>query len=108
MKLTVNEIKKIIEEFDIDDAFDIETEHRKGSSFYATGTYEFAEDDIPQITNFLEKDCSSLIGSRLLVSGTWSEDDGTDWFVYEQQFKNVTVVPEKTIVVPEHEQVTWL
>lgn len=101
MKLTQAQLKKIVDNCDLD--FELETEHRKGSSFYASGTYEITEEDIDDISTAIGVDANelkTLIGTYLCTVGTWSDYDGCDWFEYSQSKKVIITVPEK--IIPEH------
>jgi len=104
MKLTEKEIKLIVDELDLD----VETEHRKGATFYATGFYEITEDDIEYLTEILNKDCTQLIGTAINSSGYWSDDNGCDWYEFWQTKKVTTEIPEKIVVVPAHTKISWV
>lgn len=105
MKLTIEEMKNIVEEFS--DYLEVEKEYRRGSSFYATGSYEFSDENKAKLAELLGRDSSSLIGTSINASGTWDDNWGSEWLDYWQEKKIETIIPEKTIVIPEHVQVTW-
>lgn len=99
MKLTEKEIELIVDELDLE----VETEHRKGASFCATGFYEITEDDIEYLTEILNKDCAQLIGTAINSSVCWSEGNG-----FWQTKKVTTEIPEKIVVVPAHTKISWV
>ncbi len=101
MKLTQTQLKKIVDELDFD--FEVETEHRKGSTFYASGSYEITQEDIKDIaeaTNIDANELQSLIGTYIDTSGVWDDDNGCDWYEYSQSRKVIVTIPEQ--IIPEH------
>lgn len=101
MKLTQRQLKKIVDECWFD--FNVETEHRRGSTFSAIGSYEITEEDIEDIAEAINIDVNelqTLIGTFITATGTWSDDDGCDWYEYSQAKKVIVTVPEK--IIPEH------
>ena len=105
MKLSHEDYSKIISEFQ--DDMELETEHRKGSSFYATGYFEITNENVDEISSIIGKDASDLVGTRIVAQGFWSEYDGCDWGDFYLEKKVETNIPEKVIVIPEHIEVTW-
>ena len=105
MKLSHEDYSKIISEFQ--DDMELETEHRKGSSFYATGWFEITNENIEEVSSIIGKDASDLVGTRIVAQGYWSDYDGYDWSDFCLEKKVAANIPEKVIVIPAHVEVTW-
>ena len=85
----------------ISDVADIETEHRKGSTFYANASHTFGEEDIESMKDY-GVDGSELIGLTVHLSGYWSEYDGCEWDMMDiRKYEDYEeFVPE--VVIPAH------
>ena len=86
----------------ISDVADIETEHRKGSTFYASASHTFNDQDIESLKDSYDVDGSELLGLTIYLYGYWSEYDGYEWnsmsiAKYEDYEE---FVPE--VVIPAH------
>lgn len=104
MKLTQAQLKKIVDDIDFD--FEVEKEHRKGSTFHAWGSYEITEEDIADIAKALNIDANelqSLIGTYINTGGVWDDANGCDWYEYSQSKKVIVTIPEQ--IIPEHTEV---
>ena len=93
------------------DLAEVETEHRKGSSFYATGQLEIDEEIIKEISEIETEeldgvDFSSLVGTVIIASGYWDDDNGSDWCSFSHWKKVTTIIPERIVTIPESIQVT--
>lgn len=100
--LTSEQIIEIITDNDPD----VETEHRKYASFYATTTLVVDEDvvewnlkDHPEIKDYL--------GKRFVATGYWSDADGLDLYDAWVEEPVVTHIPEQVTVTPAHDEITW-
>lgn len=99
VKLTHAELRKLVKEgyFELE----VETEHRKGSTFYAFGSYEITEEDIPVISKAIgieDSELTTLIGTCICANGTWSDWDSCDWYEFSQAKKVIVHVPATTKV----------
>lgn len=79
-----------------------ETEHRRGSTFYATVEHTFTETDIKDLMEVDDVDASQLLGVRVVMQGIYDDDNGTDWdgIDYYKVEETQELVPEK--VIPAH------
>lgn len=100
MPLTNEQMKSIFRDCDQD----IETEHGKGSEFYAYGSLVINEQVIedfkeayPEIVEYL--------GKRFSISGSWSDDWGLEVYDIwvEESYKEI--IPEQ--IIPSHEVTKW-
>lgn len=95
-KVTESQIKDYVSEVG-----DFEKEHRKSSSFYCWTSHTFTQADIDE---FKEEgfDASDFLGVHVEMSGTWSDDWGTEWddIDYSKVEEYQELVPEK--IIPEH------
>lgn len=80
---------------------DIETEHRKGSTFYANCSYTFKQADIDTLKDE-GVDASDFLNVCVTLNGIYDDWNGCDWdsmdFYKVEEYDEV--VPEQTI--PEH------
>lgn len=80
---------------------EFETEHRKGSSFYASCSYTLKQDDIDTLKNE-GVDASDFLNVCITLNGDWSDDWGCEW--HDMDFCKVEeyqeLVPEQ--IIPEH------
>lgn len=85
----------------VQDVGDIETEHRKYSSFYANCSYTFKQDDIDVLAKE-GVDASEFLNVCVTLNGMWSDSDGCDWtdmdFCKVEEYQEL--VPE--VVIPAH------
>ena len=79
-----------------------ETEHRKGSTFYATASHTFTEADIEDLKVEDGVDASGLLGIQVVLRGIYDDYNGTDWdeIDYYKVEETQELVPEK--VIPAH------
>lgn len=96
-KITEEIIKDYVSELG-----EFETEHRKGSTFYATASHTFTETDIKYLKEVDDVDASELMGVRVVMQGTYSDYNGTDWdeIDYYKVEETQELVPEK--IIPAH------
>lgn len=95
-KITKEQLQDYIQEVG-----DLETEHRKGSSFYANITHTVNQADIDELKGE-GIDASDFLGIRVSLNGTWSDSWGCEWdsmeFCKVEEYKEL--VPEQ--VIPAH------
>ena len=80
---------------------ELETEHRKGSSFYASASHTFTSKDIAELAES-KIDASELLGITVTLSGYWSDYNGCQWdgVVFTKAEEYEVFVPE--VVIPAH------
>lgn len=83
---------------------DVETEHRKYSSFYATAVVEVCEAD----QRYFDFDISELFGKRVVSTGYWSDDEGLDLYEAFVEVKTIQHVPEEVRIIPAHDIEVWV
>ena len=97
----MNKITKEYLEDYVAELGEFETEHRKYSSFYATSSYTFKQDDIDTLAKE-GVDASEFLNVCVTLNGTWSDSDGCDWdsmdFCKVEEYQEL--VPEQ--VIPAH------
>lgn len=82
---------------------EVEKEHRRGSSFYATAYVEVSEGD----QKYIECDISSLFGKRIVGIGTWDDDWGLDLYDAWVESKTIQHIPEEVKVIPAQDIEVW-
>ena len=94
-KITEETIKDYVSEVG-----EFETEHRKGSTFYATASHTFTEADI----EYLKVDASALLGIQVVLRGIYDDYNGTDWdkIDYYKVEETQELVPEEIKIIPAH------
>lgn len=93
--------KEYIQDY-VTDVAVLETEHRKGSSFYASASHTFTGKDIAELAES-EIDASELLGITVTLNGYWSDYDGCEWddeIVFTKAEEYEVFVPE--VVIPAH------
>lgn len=90
-RITKEQIKDYVSELG-----EFETEHRKGSSFYASASHTFTSKDIEEFAES-EIDASELLGITVTLNGYWSDYDGCDW----NDHLTLTKAEEYEVFVPE-------
>ena len=79
----------------------METEHRRGSTFYADCSYTFKQADIDTLKDE-DVDASDFLNVRVTLSGYYDDNNGCDWnsmsFYKVEEYQEL--VPE--VVIPEH------
>lgn len=101
MTMTLEIASYIVNEFD----GDFETEHRKGSSFYANSEKEIDQEIVDAIKEDMDTDISEYLGKKVVVSGYWSDDWGTEWEEFFIHVKRTVHKPEK--IIPAHDVIVW-
>ena len=97
----MNKITKSYLEDYVAELGEFETEHRKYSSFYATSSYTFKQDDIDTLAKE-GVDASEFLNVCVTLNGTWSDSDGCDWdsmdFCKVEEYEEL--IPEQ--IIPAH------
>lgn len=95
-KITEEQIKDFVKRNGV-----FEKEHRKGSSFYCWSDHTFTEKDI-ELLKEREMDASDFLNIRVLLSGMWDDNWGTDWtdIDYYRVETVQKLIPEQ--VIPAH------
>ena len=97
----MNKITKQYLQDYVQDVGDIETEHRKYSSFYANCSCTLKQDDIDTLSKE-GVDASEFLNVCVTLNGMWSDSDGCDWtsvdFCKVEEYQEL--VPEQ--VIPAH------
>lgn len=92
--------KECLEEY-VSELGDVETEHRKGSTFYANCSYTFKQADIDTLKDE-DVDASEFLNVCVTLSGIYDDWNGCEWdsmdFCKVEEYQEL--VPEKTI--PAH------
>ena len=92
--------KDYLEEY-VSELGDMETEHRRGSTFYADCSYTFKQADIDTLKEE-GVDASDFLNVRVTITGIYDDYDGCDWtgmhFYKVEEYQEL--VPEQ--VIPAH------
>lgn len=92
--------KSYLEEY-VSELGDTQTEHRRGSTFYATCTHTIDQTDIEELKTE-HVDASDFLNICITLNGTWSDDWGCEWdsmdFCKVEEYQEL--VPEQ--VIPAH------
>ena len=91
-KITKKELIQLMKVWDCE----VETEHRRGSSFYATAWLDI-DKEIVDATAEDGIDISELEGKQVVATGYWSDNDGLDLDDVEVREPYEVHVPEKVI-----------
>ena len=93
--------KEQIQEY-VSEVGEFEKEHRKYSSFYATATLAFTQDDINLLAHEDGIDASDLLGITVTLNGTWDDSWGTEWgdISFNKYEEYQELIPE--VVIPAH------
>lgn len=102
----MNKITKQYLQDYVQDVGDIETEHRKYSSFYANCSYTLKQDDIDVLAKE-GVDASEFLNVCITLNGMWDDSNGTEWdsmdFCKVEEYQEL--VPE--VVIPAHYVTNW-
>lgn len=90
--------------FDLD--CEVEKEFRKGSTFYATATAEITEKEVREFAS--EYDLTPLLNKRIVGIGYWDDYNGLEINQAWIEEQSIRMIPERTIVIPAQEEVTWV
>lgn len=97
----MNKITKQYLQDYVQDVGDIETEHRKYSSFYANCSYTLKQDDIDVLAKE-GVDASEFLNVCITLNGMWDDSNGTEWdsmdFCRVEEYQEL--VPE--VIIPAH------
>lgn len=97
--LTTKQLIEIINDLDPE----VEKEHRRGSSFYATAWVEVAEED----QKYVSVDISHLVGKRIVGHGTWDDDWGLELNEAWVESKTIQYIPEEVKIIPAYTKKIW-
>lgn len=92
--------KEQIQEY-VSDVGEFEKEHRKYSSFYATATHTFSQEDVDKLAEY-DTDASELLGVTVTLSGYWDDSNGCEWVdvIFNKYEEYQELIPE--VVIPAH------
>ena len=92
--------KEQIQEY-VSDVGEFEKEHRKYSSFYATATHIFSQEDIDELAE-CDMDASELLGVTVTLNGYWDDSNGCEWegISFNKYEEYQELIPE--VVIPAH------
>ena len=92
--------KQYLEEY-VSELGKMETEHRRGSTFYANCSYTFKQADIDTLKDE-EVDASDFLNVCVTLSGYYDDSNGTEWdsmdFCKVEEYEEL--VPEQ--IIPAH------
>ena len=92
--------KDYLEEY-VSELGEMETEHRRGGTFYASCSYTFKQADVDTLKD-KDVDASDFLNVCVTLTGIYDDYDGCDWtsmsFCKVEEYQEF--VPEQ--IIPEH------
>ncbi len=94
--------KDYLEEY-VSELGEMETEHRKGSTFYASSSYTFKQADIDTLKDE-GIDASDFLNVCITLNGMWDDSYGTEWdsmdFYKVEEYEELVpeqIIPARTV-----------
>lgn len=102
-QLTIAQLQVIVSDLD----YDVEKEHRRGSTFYAYAFVEVNDAVVAYAKEEFERDISDQKGTGYQMDGTWDDDCGFDWSYATHMYKTQKYIPERVEIIPARMEDEW-